>query len=45
MLPLRATASALHLHPASAEPGSSHDELYEGLAALDDAVDVERILL
>jgi hypothetical protein len=27
------------------EPGVSHDEFFEGLAALGDAVDVERILI
>jgi hypothetical protein len=29
----------------SLEPGVSHDEFFEGLAALGDAVDVERILI
>lgn len=29
----------------SVEPGRSHDELFEGLAALGDALDLERILL
>lgn len=29
----------------SLEPGRSHDELFTGLAALDEAVEVERILI